>query len=393
MNARDSSSQATDSMDLNLIRESAHQLASKFDLDYWREKDENYKYPWEFINAFAEGGWLGAMTPVEYGGMGLGLEAASVMLQEAAYFGGANGASSLHFYIFPSGCIINHGSEAMKKRFLPDIATGKTIMCFGLTEPTAGVDTSRITTKAEKVDGGWRINGQKVWITNAQNAHMVLLTARTSPRDPKRPLDGITLFLADFDRKAIDARPIPKLARNAVDTNELFIKDLEVPDDRVVGEVGKGMSYLFSGLNPERIVVAYEVLGLGRRALELASEYARSRVIFDRPIGQNQAIQHPLADSWIRMHAAQMVATEAAQLFDQGKSCGAEANAAKYLATEAAFEVCDRAMQTHGGYMYAREYHIERMWRESRLLKVAPISQEMVLNFIAQKMLDQPKSY
>jgi alkylation response protein AidB-like acyl-CoA dehydrogenase len=393
MNSRDSSSQATDAMDLTLIRESAHQLASKFDLDYWREKDENYKYPWEFINAFAEGGWLGAMTPVEYGGMGLGLEAASVMLQEAAYFGGANGASSLHFYIFPSGCIINHGSEAMKKRFLPDIATGKTIMCFGLTEPTAGVDTSRITTKAEKVDGGWRINGQKVWITNAQNAHMVLLAARTSPRDPKRPLDGITLFLADFDRKSIDARPIPKLARNAVDTNELFIKDLEVPDDRVVGEVGKGMSYLFSGLNPERIVVAYEVLGLGRRALELASEYARSRVIFDRPIGQNQAIQHPLADSWIRMHAAQMVATEAAQLFDQGKSCGAEANAAKYLATEAAFEVCDRAMQTHGGYMYAKEYHIERMWRESRLLKVAPISQEMVLNFIAQKMLDQPKSY
>ena len=393
MNARDSSSQATDAMDLKLIRESAHQLASKFDLDYWREKDENYKYPWEFINAFAEGGWLGAMTPVEYGGMGLGLEAASVMLQEAAYFGGANGASSLHFYIFPAGCIINHGTEAMKKRFLPDIATGKTIMCFGLTEPTAGVDTSRITTKAEKVDGGWRINGQKVWITNAQNAHMVLLTARTSPRDPKRPLDGITLFLADFDRKAIDARPIPKLARNAVDTNELFIKDLEVPDDRVVGEVGKGMSYLFSGLNPERIVVAYEVLGLGRRALEMASDYARSRIIFDRPIGQNQAIQHPLADSWIRMHAAQMVATEAAQLFDQGKSCAAEANAAKYLATEAAFEVCDRAMQTHGGYMYAKEYHIERMWRESRLLKVAPISQEMVLNFIAQKMLDQPKSY
>ncbi len=393
MNARDSSSQATDAMDLKLIRESAHQLASKFDLDYWREKDENYKYPWEFINAFAEGGWLGAMTPVAYGGMGLGLEAASVMLQEAAYFGGANGASSLHFYIFPSGCIINHGTEAMKKRFLPDIATGKTIMCFGLTEPTAGVDTSRITTKAEKVNGGWRINGQKVWITNAQNAHMVLLTARTSPRDPKRPLDGITLFLADFDRKAIDARPIPKLARNAVDTNELFIKDLEVPDDRVVGEVGKGMSYLFSGLNPERIVVAYEVLGLGRRALEMASDYARSRIIFDRPIGQNQAIQHPLADSWIRMHAAQMVATEAAQLFDQGKSCAAEANAAKYLATEAAFEVCDRAMQTHGGYMYAKEYHIERMWRESRLLKVAPISQEMVLNFIAQKMLDQPKSY
>jgi acyl-CoA dehydrogenase len=394
MNARDTGTAASvDATDLNLIRDSAHALASKFDLDYWREHDEEKKYPWEFINAFAEGGWLGTMIPQEYGGLGLGLEAASVMLQEVAYFGGANGASSIHFYIFPPGCIIQHGSEAMKKRFLPDIASGKTIMCFGLTEPTAGVDTSRITTKAEKINGGWRINGQKVWITNAQNAHMVLLTCRTSPRDPKRPLDGITLFLADFDRKAIEARPIPKLARNAVDTNELFIKDLEVSDDRVVGEVGKGMTYLFSGLNPERIVVAYETIGLGKRALELASDYARSRIIFDRPIGQNQAIQHPLADSWIRLHAAQLVSTQAAQLYDQGKSCGAEANAAKFLATEAAFEACDRAMQTHGGYMYAKEYNIERMWRESRLLKVAPISQEMVLNFIAQKMLGLPKSY
>jgi acyl-CoA dehydrogenase len=379
--------------DLRMIRESAHALASKYDLEYWREHDEEKKYPWDFINAFAEGGWLGTMIPEAYGGMGLGLEAASVMLQEIAYFGGANGASSIHFFIFPPGCIIHHGSEAMKKRFLPGIASGKTAMCFALTEPTAGVDTSRITTKAEKISGGWRINGQKVWITNAQNANLILVVARTSPRDPKNPMDGITLFLADYDRKAIDARPIPKLARNAVDTNELFITNLEVSDDRVIGEVGKGMSYLFSGLNPERIVVAYEQLGIGRRALELASEYAKSRVVFDRPIGKNQAVQHPLADSWMRMHAAQLVATEAAQLYDAGKSCGAESNTAKYLATEAAFEVCDRAMQVHGGFCYAKEYHIERMWRESRLLKIAPVSQEMVCNFIAQKMLGLPKSY
>jgi acyl-CoA dehydrogenase len=383
----------TDTSDLNMIRESAHALASKFDLDYWSEHDEKKQYPWDFINAFAEGGWLGTMIPEAYGGLGLGLEAASVMLQEISYFGGANGASSIHFYIFPPGCIIQHGSEEMKKRFLPDIATGKTIMCFGLTEPTAGVDTSRITTRAEKIDGGWRINGQKVWITNAQNAHMILLAARTSPRDPKKPMDGISLFMCDFDRKAIEARTIPKLARNAVDTNELFITNLEVSDDRVVGEVGKGMSYLFSGLNPERIVVAYEMLGLGKRALELATEYAKTRVVFDRPIGKNQAIQHPLADSWMRMHAAQKVATEAAQLYDQGKSCGAESNAAKFLASEAAFEVCDRAMQTFGGFCYAKEYHIERLWRESRLLKIAPVSQQMVLNFIAQKVLDLPKSY
>jgi acyl-CoA dehydrogenase len=383
----------TDTSDLNMIRESAHALASKFDLDYWSEHDEKKQYPWDFINAFAEGGWLGTMIPEAYGGLGLGLEAASVMLQEISYFGGANGASSIHFYIFPPGCIIQHGSEEMKKRFLPDIATGKKIMCFGLTEPTAGVDTSRITTRAEKIDGGWRINGQKVWITNAQNAHMILLAARTSPRDPKKPMDGISLFMCDFDRKAIEARTIPKLARNAVDTNELFITNLEVSDDRVVGEVGKGMSYLFSGLNPERIVVAYEMLGLGKRALELATEYAKTRVVFDRPIGKNQAIQHPLADSWMRMHAAQKVATEAAQLYDQGKSCGAESNAAKFLASEAAFEVCDRAMQTFGGFCYAKEYHIERLWRESRLLKIAPVSQQMVLNFIAQKVLDLPKSY
>ena len=378
---------------LQMIRESTHALASKYDLEYWREHDEEKKYPWDFVNAFAEGGWLGTMIPEAYGGMGLGLEAASVMLQEVSYFGGANAASAIHFYIFPPGCIINHGSEEMKKRFLPGIASGKTVMCFGLTEPTAGVDTSRIKTKAEKIDGGWRINGQKVWITNAQNSHLVLLVARTSARDPKSPMDGITLFLCDFDRKAIDARPISKLARNAVDTNELFITNLEVGDDRVIGEVGKGMSYLFSGLNPERIVVAYEQLGLGRRALELASEYAKSRIVFDRPIGKNQAVQHPLADSWMRMHAAQLVSTEAAQLFDAGKSCAAESNTAKYLATEAAFEVCDRAMQVHGGFCYAKEYHIERMWREARLLKIAPVSQEMVCNFIAQKMLGLPKSY
>jgi len=382
-----------DASDLNMIRESAHQLASRYNLDYWAAHDEEKEYPWDFINAFAEAGWLGTMIPEAYGGMGLGLEAAATMLQEVSYFGGANGASSIHFFIFPPGCIIHHASEEMKKRFLPDIASGKKVMCFALTEPTAGVDTSRITTRAEKIDGGWRINGQKVWITNAQNSHLVLLVARTSPRDPERPLDGITLFLSDFDRKTIDARPIPKLARNAVDTNELFITNLEVPDDRVIGEVGKGMKYLFSGLNPERIVVAYEQLGLGKRALELATNYANERVVFDRPIGKNQAIQHPLADSWIRMHAAQLVATEAARLYDENKPCGAEANAAKFLATEAAFEVCDRAMQVHGGYAYAREYHIERLWRESRLLKIAPVSQEMVLNFISQKVLHLPKSY
>lgn len=383
----------TDSNDLNMIRESARALASRFDLDYWREHDTQGKYPSDFIQAFADGGWLGSMIPEEYGGMGLGLTAASVMLQEAAYFGGSNGASAIHFYIFPPGPVIRHASEELKRKYLPDIASGKSLMCFGVTEPTAGVDTSRITTRAERRDGRWVINGQKVWITNAQNADRILLLARTSPRNDERPYDGMTLFFTKMDRQAITATPIEKLARNAIDTNELFIENLEVGDEEVVGEVGKGFKYLLDGLNPERIVVAWEQIGLGRRALDLAVDYANSRVVFNRPIGKNQAVAHPLADSWIRLQASQMMAEQAARLYDEHKPCGPEANAAKFLATEAAFEVCDRAMQTHGGFCYAKEYHIERLWREARLLKIAPVSQEMVLNYVSEKVLGLPKSY
>ncbi|CAG9274691.1 acyl-CoA dehydrogenase family protein [Paraburkholderia unamae] len=383
----------TDSNDLQMIRESARALASRFDLDYWREHDTQGKYPSDFIQAFAEGGWLGSMIPEEYGGMGLGLTAAATMLQEAAYFGGSNGASAIHFYIFPPGPVIRHASEALKRKYLPDIASGKSLMCFGVTEPTAGVDTSRITTRAERRDGRWVINGQKVWITNAQNADRILLLARTSPRNDERPYDGMTLFFTKMDRKAITATPIEKLARNAIDTNELFIENLEVGDDEVVGEVGKGFKYLLDGLNPERIVVAWEQIGLGRRALDLAVDYANTRVVFNRPIGKNQAVAHPLADSWMRLQASQMMAEQAAHLYDAEKPCGPEANAAKFLATEAAFEVCDRAMQTHGGFCYAREYHIERLWREARLLKIAPVSQEMVLNYVSEKVLGLPKSY
>lgn len=381
------------SSDLKMISESARALASRFDLDYWRDHDSNLKYPWEFINAFAEGGWLGTMIPEEYGGMGLGVTAAGLMLQEVAFSGGANGASAIHFYIFPPGPIIRHGSEEMKRRYLPDLASGKSMMCFGVTEPSAGLDTSRITTRAEKRDGGWVVNGQKVWITNAQNAKRILLLARTSPRNDDRPLEGMTLFFTDMNRECITVTPIEKLGRNAIDTNELFIKDLEVRDDEVVGEVGRGFYYLVDGLNPERIVVGFEQIGLGRRALELAVEYANSRIVFDRPIGKNQAVAHPLADSWIRLHAAELVCMDAAHLYDAHKHCGPQANAAKYLGSEAGFEACDRAMQTLGGYCYAKEYHVERFWRESRLLKIAPISQEMVLNYISQRVLELPRSY
>lgn len=382
-----------DVTDLNLIRDSAHALASRFDLDYWREQDTDVKYPREFIDAFAEAGWLGAMIPEEYGGAGLGLTAAGIMLQEVSYFGGANGASSIHFYIFPPGPVIRHGSEEMKKKYLPAIASGESLMCFGVTEPDAGVDTSRISTVAKKRAGGWVVNGKKIWITNAQNADRILLLARTSERPDDRPMDGMTLFFTDLDRDRVTVKSIEKLARNAVDSNELFIDDLEVRDDEVVGEVGRGFYYLLDGLNPERIVVGMEQIGLGRRALELATEYAGSRVVFDRPIGMNQAIAHPLADSWIRLHAAELVTMDAAHLYDAGESCGPQANAAKFLGSEASFEACDRAMQTFGGYCYAKEYHVERLWREARLLKIAPVSQEMVLNYISQKVLGLPRSY
>jgi acyl-CoA dehydrogenase len=384
---------AIDESEIAQIREGARALAANYDLEYWREKDTKLEYPREFINTFAEGGWLGAMMPEEYGGLGLGLTAAGVMLQEVSYFGGANAASALHFSIFAPGPVIRHGSEEMKKKWLPKIASGEHLMCFGVTEPTAGVDTSRIRTRADKIPGGWRVNGQKVWITNAQNADRILLLARTSPRTDEKPVDGMTLFFTDMNRDRITARPIEKLARNAVDTNELFIENLDVRDDEVVGEVGRGFYYLLDGLNPERIVVGFEQIGLGRRALQLATDYANSRIIFDRPLGKNQCHQHPLADSWIRLHAADLVVRNAARLFDDHKPCGPEANAAKYLGSEAGFQVCDRAMQIFGGYCYAKEYHIERFWRESRLLKIAPISQEMVLNYIAQRVLGLPKSY
>jgi hypothetical protein len=382
-----------DESDLKLIRDSARALAGKFDLEYWRRHDTAGEYPWDFINTFAEAGWLGAMIPEEYGGMGVGLTAAAVMLHEAGYSGGANAASALHFSIFPPGPVIRHGSEEMKRKYLPEIAAGRLLMCFGVTEPSSGVDTSRIKTRAEKIDGGWVVNGQKVWITNAQNAHRILLLARTSPRGDKKPTDGMTLFFTDMNRNRITARPIEKLGRNAVDTNELFIENLEIPDEDVVGEVGRGFNYLLDGLNPERIVVCLEQVGLGRRALDLAVAYAGSRVVFDRPIGQNQAVAHPLADSWIRLHAAELVGMDAARLYDAGLPCGPQANAAKFLGSEAGFEACDRAMQTHGGFSYAKEYHIERFWRESRLLKIAPISQEMVLNYVSQRVLGLPKSY
>lgn len=382
-----------DEGNLDLVRESARDLASRFDLDYWRDKDKRGEYPAEFVKAFADAGWLGAMIPEEYGGLGLGLTAAAIMLMEAARSGGTAAASAIHFQIFPPGPILRHGSEAMKKEFLPQIASGEIRLAFGVTEPDAGVDTSRITTKATRIDGGWQIDGRKVWISNAKRADKIVLLARTSPRDQEHPFDGMTLFFTDLDRERIIIREIEKLGRSAIDSNELFIDGLMVRDDEVIGEVGKGFSYLLDGLNPERIVVGFEQVGLGYAALDVATRYANERIVFDRPIGKNQAVAHPLADAWIRLEAAQLMGMKAAQLYDAGQKCGPEANAAKFLGSEAGFLACDRAMQTLGGYSYAKEYHVERFWRESRLLKIAPVSQEMVLNYISTKVLGLPRSY
>jgi alkylation response protein AidB-like acyl-CoA dehydrogenase len=385
---------AYDSTELSLIRTSARQLADSFGDEYWAAHDKNKEYPWDFVKAFAKSGFLGALMPQEYGGLGLGMTEAGIILHEIAESGGgASGASAYHYYVFPPGPIIHHGSEEMKRKYLPELATGNLMMCFGVTEPDCGVDISRIKTRAVQQNGRWIINGRKVWISNAQNAHRILLLTRTSPRDEERPLDGMTLFFTELDRKRITVTPIDKLARNCIDSNELMIENLEAREEDIVGEVGKGFRYLLDGLNPERIAVAFAQVGTGRAALRRAVQYAKERIVFDRPIGKNQAIAHPLSDSWIRLQAAELMAEKAAMLFDARRSCGAEANAAKFLATEAAFESCDRAMQTLGGYCYATEFHVERYWREARLLKIAPVSQEMVLNYVSTKILGLPKSY
>jgi alkylation response protein AidB-like acyl-CoA dehydrogenase len=295
--------------------------------------------------------------------------------------------------MFPPLPLIKHGSEALKRQYLPRLATGELILSFGVTEPNAGTDTSRIETRAERRGDAFVVHGRKVWNTNARQATHMLLLARTAPRDPARPLAGLTLFFAPFDRTRIAVREIEKMGRAAVDSNELFIEGLEIPEDHVVGELGRGFYHLLDSLNPERIFTAAEAVGIGRAALDRAVRYARERVVFGRPIGQNQAVAHPLALAWAKLEAAELMTLKAAWLYDHGRPCGAEANTAKLLAAEAGFEACDVALQTHGGYGYAREFHVERLFREVRLYKIAPISQQMVLNYLSEHVLGLPRSY
>ena len=377
------------------IRQEAERLCAPFDDDYWSRHDEGHEFPWDFYHAFAEQGWMGILVPEQYGGAGLGtLHAGALLGAVAASAGAQNAASTLHLSIFGMGPVIHHGSHELKARTLPPTATGELHVSFGVTEDDAGTDTSRIRTFARRDGDGFRITGKKVWNTKAQQAQKILLLARTTPREEcARPLDGLTLFLADLDPAHVEIREIPKLGRNAVNSNEVYIEDLPVSAADVVGEVGRGFRHLLDGLNPERIVLAAEAVGIGRRALGAATRYARERIVFDRPIGQNQAIAHPLADSLSELEAADLLWQKAAWTYDAGEPAGALANMAKLRASEASFRACDRALQVFGGFGYAREFHVERYWREARLSRIAPISNEMVCNFLSEHVLGLPRSY
>ncbi|MFI7167329.1 acyl-CoA dehydrogenase family protein [Rhodococcus erythropolis] len=377
------------------IRDAVQELAGKFDEQYWVKKDNEHEFPTEFYDAFAKGGWLGITTPEEYGGHGMGITEASILLEEVAASGaGMNGASSMHLSIFGMHPVIVHGSEELKQRTLPRIVDGNLHVCFGVTEPGAGLDTTRITTFARREGDKYIVNGRKVWISKAMESEKILLLTRTTKfEDAKKKTDGLTLFLTDLDRSKIDIRPIKKMGRNAVTSNELFIDGLEIPVEDRVGEEGKGFKYILDGLNPERMLVASEALGIGRAALRRGVQYANEREVFGRPIGMNQGLQFPLADSLARLDAAELVLRKATWLYDNGKPCAREANMAKYLCADAGFQAADRALQTHGGMGYSEEYHVARYFREARLTKIAPLSQEMVLNYLGEHVLGLPRSY
>ena len=381
--------------DHEAIRTQVRNLANRFDLDYWRERDATATYPSDFVAAMAEGGWLGVAIPEEYGGAGLGITEACLVLHEICASGaGTTGASPIHFSMFPPMPVVKYGSDEQKQWLLPGIASGEITMGFSITEPDAGTDTTRISTRAVRDGDDYIITGKKIWSSMLQRSQRTLLLARTTPLEAsaKKTL-GMSLFLLDLKSPGVTIRPIDKLGRAAVDSNELFLDNVRVPASDLVGEEGQGFYHLISGLNPERLMVAAEAVGIGRAALHLGVKYANERVVFGRPIGANQGIQFPLADAYSKLETAWLMVLHGAQLFDAGKQCGAESNIAKLRAADAAFEACDASLQTHGGMGYAKEYHIERLWREVRLYKIAPVSQEMALNYLGEHVLGLPKSY
>lgn len=377
------------------IRDAVLRLCERFDADYWRRTDESGEFPEAFVAAMAEAGWLGVAMPTELGGSGLGLTEAAIVMQAVAESGaGFSGASAMHLNIFGLMPVVKFGTDAQRQRAIPRIIAGQDKTCFAVTEPDAGLDTTSLTTRADRTNDGYVIRGRKMWTTNAQRATKMLIIARTTPKDQvKRPTEGLSLFYTDFDRSRITATPIPKMGRKAVESNAVFIDDLHVPAEDLVGEEGRGFYYLLEGLNPERVLIGAEAVGLGRAALKRAATYAKERVVFGRPIGQNQGVAHPLAKAWAELEAANLMAFKAAALHDAGRDCGAEANAAKFLGGEAGFNACEAAVLAHGGMGYAKEFHVERYFREAMIARIAPVSREMILNYIAERVLGLPKSY
>lgn len=377
------------------IRDAVGRLCEGFDAGYWRRNDESGEFPEAFVAAMAEAGWLGVAMPSELGGAGLGLTEAAIVMQAVAESGaGFSGASAIHLNIFGLMPVVKFGSEEQRRKAIPRIIAGQDRTCFAVTEPDAGLDTTSLTTRATRTNDGYVIRGRKMWTTNAQRATKMLIIARTTPKEEaRRPTEGLSLFYTDFDRSRIQATPIPKMGRKAVESNAVFIDDLHVPASDLVGEEGRGFYYLLEGLNPERVLIAAEAVGLGRAALKRAAGYAKERIVFGRPIGQNQGVAHPLAKAWAELEAANLMAFKAAALFDAGRDCGAEANAAKYLGGEAGFNACEAAVLAHGGMGYAKEFDVERYFREAMIARIAPVSREMILNYIAERVLGLPKSY
>lgn len=384
-----------ETVDQTALRDGIRAVVARFDDTYWLDRDEDARFPHEFHQALAEGGWLGITMPPAHGGAGLGVTEAALMMHEiASQGGGMAAASSVHINLFGPHPIVVHGTAEQQARWLPGLIKGAEKCCFGITEPDAGLDTTAIRTFATKVAGGYRVNGQKVWTSTAQVASKIMLLARTTPLEQTgRRSDGLTIFYTDLDRSKVEVRLIHKMGRHAVDSNQIFIDDLFVPDADRIGEEGRGFHMLLDSLNPERILIAAEAIAIGQDALRRATKYARERRIFGRPIGQNQAIQHPLAERWAELEAAWLLTMKAATLYDAGLPCGAEANAAKLLGARAGHAACETAVMTHGGFGYAREFHVERLYREVMINRIAPVSEQLILSYLAERVLELPRSY
>ena len=377
------------------IREAISRICADFDADYWLQRDRNGGFPLDFHKAIADAGWLGICMPQEYGGSGLGIQEAAIMVQAISESGaGMSGVSAIHMNIFGLNPVVKFGTPEQKQRMLPPLIAGREKACFAVTEPNTGLNTTQLKTFAKREGDTYYVTGHKVWISTAQVTEKMLLLARTTPLDKvSKPTDGLTLFYTDLDRRYVDVREIEKMGRKAVDSNELFIDNLPVRAEDMIGKEGDGFKTILHGMNPERSLAAAAAVGLGRVALKRAAKYANERIVFNRPIGKNQGVQHPLAKCWMELEAANLMVMNSAWRYDQGLECGAEANAAKYLAGEAGFHACEHAVLTHGGFGYAKEYHVERYFRESMLMRIAPISIQLIMCYIAEKVLGLPRSY